>query len=107
MNTADSTAPYGPATRTGPRRADPNREVRDTADFALEHVTVPHKSSATSSNRYINGRSAYSAGTDDQAPEPANSRRSVRPRAGGSTIAGLHHGLRQARGPSGRLRGRR
>ena len=54
--------------------ADPSREVRATADLALEHVTGPHTSSATSSNRYINGRSAYSAGTGDQAPEPVNNR---------------------------------
>lgn len=40
--------------------------MRATSDLALEHVTVPHKSSATSSNRYINGRSAYSAGTGDE-----------------------------------------
>src|SRR5690348_516932 len=53
--------------------ADPSREVRATADLALEHVTRPHTSSATSSNRYINGRSAYSAGSGDQAPEPVNS----------------------------------
>jgi hypothetical protein len=63
----------------GRRRADPNREVRAAADLALENVTVPHKSSATSSNRYIDGRSAYSAGTYHQAPEPANIR-SGRPR---------------------------
>jgi hypothetical protein len=44
------------------------------ADLALERVTVPRKSSATSSNRYINGRSAYGAGADDQASEPANIR---------------------------------
>ena len=42
----------------------------------LEHVTGPHMSSATSSNRYINGRSAYSASTGDWAPEPVNNRRS-------------------------------
>jgi hypothetical protein len=57
--------------------ADPSREVRATADLALEHVTGPHTSTATSSNRYINGRSAYSAGTGDQAPEPVNNRRSA------------------------------
>jgi Bacteriocin-protection, YdeI or OmpD-Associated/Domain of unknown function (DUF1905) len=33
--------PHGAAPR------GPNREVRATADLALEHVTVPHKSSAT------------------------------------------------------------
>ena len=33
--------PHGAAPRGS------NREVRATADFALEHVTVPHKSSAT------------------------------------------------------------
>ena len=50
------------------------RAGRSPADLALERVTVPHKSPATSSNRYINGRSAYGAGTDDQASEPANIR---------------------------------
>jgi hypothetical protein len=47
-----------------------------TAEVALKDVTGPHKSSAASSNRYIKGRSAYSASTDDQAPEPGNNRRS-------------------------------
>jgi hypothetical protein len=41
----------------------------------------PHQSSAASSNRYINGRSAYSASTGDRAPEPGNNRRSARNRA--------------------------
>jgi hypothetical protein len=42
-----------------------------TAEVALKDVTGPHKSSAASSNRYIKGRSAYSASTDDQAhPSP-------------------------------------
>src|SRR2546421_4364930 len=73
--------PPAGATHTGsPRRQarpplESQQEMRAAADVALEHVTVPHKSSATSSNRYINGRSAYSVGTDDQAPEPVNNRR--------------------------------
>jgi hypothetical protein len=36
-----------------------------TAEVALKDVTGPHKSSAASSNRYIKGRSAYSASTDE------------------------------------------
>ena len=50
--------------------ADPGREVRATAGLAVEHVTVPPKPLSTNSNRYINGRSAYSAGTDGQHLSP-------------------------------------
>ena len=83
--------PYGFARRSHPYRQPaapgqatariPTGKCAATAALALEHVTVSHKSPATSSNRYINGRSARCAGTDDQAPEPANIRRSARSRA--------------------------
>jgi len=45
-------------------------------DATVRLGTGPHKSSAASSNRYIKGRSADSASTDDQAPEPVNNWRS-------------------------------
>jgi hypothetical protein len=89
-NTPDDVSPDGPsrmaarpmasragAARTGsPRRqARPPRgsqqgSARATADLAHKDLTGPHKSSAAGSNRYINGRSAYGASTDDQAREP-------------------------------------
>src|SRR5215831_10859857 len=56
--------------------ADPSRDRCATADVAPDHVTGPHKSPATNSNRYINVRSAHSATTNDRAPEPVNNRRS-------------------------------
>ena len=94
-NTPDDASPDGPAawrpapmasparaTHTGsPRRPGQARPPRGSQQGSARHrrrrlkdVTVPHKSSATSSNRYINGRSAYSSGTDDQAPGPVNIR---------------------------------
>jgi hypothetical protein len=96
--------------------ADPSREVRATSDLTLEPVTVPHKSSATSSNRYINRRSAYSAGTDDQAPEPRKYSaglftvgsglavtlrdRSPRPQARWALFRGTNHSFHETRSTS-------
>ena len=94
-NTPDDASPDGPLPHGGPHpwlrppepliqaaRGAQARPPRGSQQGSARHrrrrlkdVTVPHKSSATSSNRYINGRSAYSSGTDDQAPGPVNIRR--------------------------------
>src|SRR5262249_30483417 len=57
--------------------ADPSRDRCATADVAPDHVTGPHKSPATNSNRYSNVRSDHSATTNDRAPEPVNNRQGV------------------------------
>jgi hypothetical protein len=92
-NTPDDASPDGPCRMGGPHpwlrppepliqaaRGAQARPPRGSQQGSARHcrrrlkdMTVPHKSSATSSNRYINGRSAYSSGTDDQAPGPVNS----------------------------------
>src|SRR5215471_15465194 len=58
-----------------PRGSQQGQVQCATADVAPDHVTGPHKSPATNSNRYINVRSAHSATTNDRAPEPVNNRR--------------------------------
>ena len=84
-------AAWRPAPMASPARAthtgSPRRQARPPRGSQqgsarhrrrrLKDVTIPHKSSATSSNRYMGGRSAHSSGTDDQAPGPVNTRRYV------------------------------
>jgi hypothetical protein len=89
------TASPAGATHTGSPRRQARPAARGSQQGHARHRRRrpqrrhrPHKSSAASSNRYINGRSAYSASTGDRTPEPGNNRRSacsgLRQRAVGS-----------------------